>query len=381
MGTGLVLQGLAGAPASLRIVGACIAGVDVSAEAGDRVIDCGGARALPGLINAHDHLQLNGLPRLRYRPRYRHADEWIADIHPRLQTDAELLAYRARPLADRLLVGGLKNLLSGVTTVAHHDPAFEPLFEPGFPVHVPRELGWSHSLGLDGEAAVQASHRATPAHRPWIIHAAEGLEAGEEFERLDRLGCIASNTVLVHGLGLSAAQQQRLADAGAGLVWCPASNLALFDRTLDPLLLIERSCLALGSDSRISGSADLLAELRLAQELVSLGERQLESLVTDAAARLLRLPDRGRLAAGMKADVLLLPARLPLAQAQRAALRGVLREGRLLLADADIAGQDALFDGREIRLDEKAKWLDRAIAGAAARARLQEPGLVLAFAG
>jgi len=29
---------------------------------------------------------------------------------------------RAVPLTDRLFIGGLKNLLGGATTVAHHDP-------------------------------------------------------------------------------------------------------------------------------------------------------------------------------------------------------------------------------------------------------------------
>ncbi|MBV8503166.1 MAG: amidohydrolase family protein [Paucibacter sp.] len=378
MSTGLCLLNLAGAPGSLRIVGDCIVGIDVAPAPGDRLIDCSGTRALPGLINAHDHLQLNGLPPLRYRDRYHHADEWIADIHPRLNTDPALRAYRAAPLADRLLTGALKNVLSGATTVAHHDPAYAEMFEPDFPVHVPRELGWSHSLGLDGESAVQASHRATPAHRPWVIHAAEGLEAGEEFERLERLGCIGSNTLLVHGVGLTTAQQQRLVRAGAGLIWCPASNLAMFDRSVDPAALIEAGALALGSDSRISGSADLLVEARLASRLANLDGAALEQLLTATAARLLRLPDRGRLAIGMKADVILLPAALPLVRTERASLRAVFREGRLLLADPDLAVQDAGFHGRPATLDGRAKQLDQTLARAAARSSLPEPGLVIA---
>lgn len=372
------LQNLRGAPQSLRIAGDCIVAVDAPPQAADQCIDCSGLRALPGLINAHDHLQLNGLPRLKFRRQYRHADEWISDIRPRLQKDPELLAYRALPMADRLLAGGLKNLLSGVTTVAHHDPAFAPMFEPDFPVHVPRRLGWSHSLGLDGEVAVQASHHRTPPHCPWIIHAAEGLDAADEFERLEALGCLTPNTLLVHGLGLSEAQQQRLIRAGAGLVWCLASNLALFDRSIDPAPLLAAGRLALGSDSRISGSLDLLEELRVAREVAALTEAQLEGLVTGAAARLLRLHDRGRLAPGLKADVLLLPADLPLSRAHRQDVRGLIREGRLLLADDDLAARFDGFEGQPVSVDGRAKQLALPIAAAAARSSLAEPGLCLA---
>jgi hypothetical protein len=40
------------------------------------------------------------------------------------------------PREERLLIGGVKNLLSGVTTVAHHDPLYSCLQEATFPVRV-----------------------------------------------------------------------------------------------------------------------------------------------------------------------------------------------------------------------------------------------------
>ena len=50
---------------TLRILGTHIVALGAAAELGDRVIDLQGDRLLPGLINAHDHLQLNSLPRLK----------------------------------------------------------------------------------------------------------------------------------------------------------------------------------------------------------------------------------------------------------------------------------------------------------------------------
>jgi len=350
-------------------------GVSLSTE-GDRIgagfgglrVNLGGARLLPGLINAHDHLHLNGaLQRLKFRDDYRNATEWIADITPRLSTDPGLLAHRALPRAQRLLAGGLKNLLSGVTTVLHHDPRDPVLNDPGFPVDVPEPGGWSHSLALDGEEAVRASHEATPAGWPWIIHAAEGIDAAAalELDRLEALGCLAPGTLLVHGLGLSAIQQRRVVEAGAGVVWCPGSNRHLFGRTLDPEWLFSQGRLALGSDSRISGGRDLLAELALVRELTGWSEARLEAWVTEGAARLLGLNDRGRLAPGLRADLIALPPGMPLSRATRADLRLVVVAGRPLYADADLAEALGLV---AVRVDGRLKAIAPHLMAA-------EPGL------
>jgi cytosine/adenosine deaminase-related metal-dependent hydrolase len=363
-------------PVCLRVVGHRLA--EPVPHTGDRWIDLGGDRVLPGLVNAHDHLQLNDLPRLKYRATYENASQWIADIDPRLARDPVLRAHRAVPRAERLLIGGVKNLLSGVTTVAHHDPFDAVLAEPSFPVRVPEGLGWSHSLALDGEDAVRRACRTTSPDRPWIVHAAEGLDAAAagEFDRLDALGCIGPRTVLVHGVGLSAGQRRRLAQAGAGLVWCPGSNLHLFGRTLDVDALDLLPRLALGSDSRISGERDLLDELALAGRFTGWETPRLEALVTWRAADLLGLADRGRLLPGRLADVLVLPAGLPVSRARRADVRLVLVGGRPRYADPDLAaafGREAALGAVEV--DGRAKRLARPLLEALRRVGLREPGL------
>ena len=96
-----------------------------------------------------------------------------------LPPTGSLAAARPETLADRVWVGGLKNVLSGVTTVCHHNPLHRPL-RSRFPVRVVRRFGMSHSLQIDG-ARVAAAYRDTPPNWPWIIHAAEGVD--EEAER------------------------------------------------------------------------------------------------------------------------------------------------------------------------------------------------------
>ncbi|MEA3151634.1 MAG: hypothetical protein QOD56_2573 [Gammaproteobacteria bacterium] len=351
----------------LRVAGGRIVALGENPQPGDRIVDLEGDRIIPGLINAHDHLQLNSLAPMAAKP-YRHVTEWIADINHRRRSDDAFEAQVRVARDARLMVGGIKNLLSGVTTVAHHDPLYASL-NRDFPIRVVDAYGWSHSLYLDGEQAVRSSYRRTPIEWPWIIHAAEGvdLDASAEFERLDALKCIGPNTLLVHGVALDSGQRTRLLWRGAGLVWCPSSNLRLFGRTADVADLIERRRIALGTDSRLSGARDLLEELRVAAELSGLDERVLEPLVTSGAARLLRLSDRGILRAGALADLVVLPALARLGSAIRTDVRLVLVGGVACYGDGDMARAAApSADWAEVRVDGRSKALR---AGSAASQR------------
>jgi cytosine/adenosine deaminase-related metal-dependent hydrolase len=365
---------------TLRILGSRIAELGADPHAGDRVVDLQGDRLLPGLINAHDHLQLNSLLRMESGKPYRHVRHWISDINARRRSDPVFEAAVAVARDERLLIGGVKNLLSGVTTVAHHDPLYPFLLNPDYPTGIVAECGWSHSLYIDGEAKVRSSYAQTPLHWPWIIHAAEGLdeEAANEFERLDALGCLGTNTLIVHGIALDQAQRMRLDRAGAGLIWCPSSNLRLFGETAVVGGLIARGRVALGTDSRLSGARDLLEELRVAGEASGLDESTLESLVTGASARLLRLADRGVLKVGARADILILPARTRLSSASRADVRLVLRDGAVQYGDKDCAQAFApAAHWAEVRVDGRSKILNGTLAVLMSRASAREEGLEL----
>jgi hypothetical protein len=365
---------------TLRIVGSRIAALGMDPGVGDRVVDLEGDRVLPGLINAHDHLQLNSLPRLAPVKHYRHVQDWISDINVRRRSDPSFEASIGVSRDERLLIGGVKNLLSGVTTVAHHDPLYAFLSSDHYPTRVLHNCGWSHSLYIDGEEKVCNSYRRTPMAWPWIIHAAEGLnqDAADEFERLDRLGCLGPNTLIVHGVALDHAQRMRLDCAAAGLIWCPSSNLRLFGKTADVADLIGRGRVALGTDSRLSGARDLLEELRVAREVCGLDDSVLESLVTRHSARLLKLPDRGSLRVGFRADILILPARTRLSTAARGDIRLVLRDGAVQYGDKDCAQSFApSAHWVEVGVDGRPKILERGVATVLFNASAREDGLEL----
>jgi cytosine/adenosine deaminase-related metal-dependent hydrolase len=371
---------LGGQRSSLRLQGGRITHLHTPPLRGDLVLDLGGDRVLPGLINAHDHLQLNHFPALQYPALYRNATEWIEDFNARLRDNPAVRASAAVPRAQRLLGGGLKNLLSGVTTVAHHDPLDALLQQASFPTRVVREFGWSHSLHVDGEARVRAACAGTPAGQPWVIHAAEGVDAQAhaEFERLAALGCLRPHTLLVHALGLDESQRQRLAASGGGVIWCPTSNLRLFGRTAALGDLIAAGRVALGSDSRLTATGDLLQELSAAKQALLLEEATLERLVTSDSARLLRLKDCGTLAPGAHADLIVLPAAMPLSQARRADLRLVVLGGAVRYGDADyVHALATAADFIAVQVDARAKLLQRQVATSLIAGAVSEPGVRL----
>lgn len=363
---------------------------------GDIVVDLAGGFVLPGLVNAHDHLELNHYGRIKGRDRYANASDWIADMTPRLAHDPAIRDGRAWPLIERLFIGGLKNLLAGVTTVAHHNPFYAELRRT-MPIRVVRRYGWAHSFLLEARPAgargepggdIAARSQATPSDAPFMVHLAEGVDAAArgELPRLEALGGLKANTVIVHGVAIDGNGWRRVARAGAGLVWCPASNVFLFGETAGVHALIAsadgRVTVALGTDSRVTGSRDLLDELRAAREAAPLSPDALFRMVTRDAAALLRQSRAGRLAVGLPADLMVIP---PLAgepgaallQAERRDVQLVTVEGRPLVGNPEFA---AVFLARKVSprplcVDAVRKIADSALVRRITGCPIAEPGV------
>jgi hypothetical protein len=291
----------------------------------------------PGLINAHDHLHRNHYGRLGHPP-YADSYEWGTDIHAR---DAvRIAAGRALPRRDALLRGAWKNLLSGVTTVVHHD-AWEPAFENDFPVRV-APLRTAHSLGL--EPALPDADGA-----PFAIHLAEGVHAASAAEvcELARRGRVDRLLLAVHVVGADATGSRLLREAGAAIVWCPSSNLFLFECTTPADLLAPGIDVLLGSDSLLTGAGSLLEEIAVARTLGLISPARLEDSVGAVAARRLGLPPPS-LNEGAAADLVMLTAPLLDATSSDVALvmvDGVLRvlHPVLLPAIGALAGHGMLM--------------------------------------
>ena len=263
-------------------------------------IDLSGFLLLPGLVNAHDHLEFALFPRLG-KGGYRNFVEWADDIH---QTEASSIGqHRAVDKDIRLWWGGIRNLLCGVTTVCHHNPYVAKVFDKGFAVRVLRDFSWAHSMPLDHD--LLRRRKSASASQPFIVHLAEGIDSqsAAEIFRLVEQNALDDRTVIVHGLGLNELGLSRMRFAGAALIWCPTSNIFLFGRTHDRRMLKSLPRLALGSDSPLTAAGDLLDEIRFAAGGVGLPLEEVYSLVTTRAADVLRLNSgEGTLRIGAFAD-------------------------------------------------------------------------------
>jgi cytosine/adenosine deaminase-related metal-dependent hydrolase/ubiquinone/menaquinone biosynthesis C-methylase UbiE len=306
---------ISGGAETLRLTGARVsAGPDKASERtvethGEKIvalrektslldIDLTGYLLLPGLINAHDHLEFSLYPRLARR-RYANAPEWANDIYR--PDESPVREHRAVPKDVRLWWGGLKNLLAGVTTVSHHNPYMPEVFQdPRFPVRVVANFGWAHSFALESDVA--GRFRDTPAGAPFLIHLGEGIEsaAAAEFSRLEEIGAARAPTVVVHALALTEEEHERLQRHGGAIVWCPSSNLSMFGETLDLSTIEGCSRIAMGSDSPISGGGDLLDEFAVARQYGAT-LRRIYEMVTALGANVLH-EGGGSLVPGAQAD-------------------------------------------------------------------------------
>lgn len=248
-------------------------------------VDLTGFLILPGLINAHDHLEFNLFPRLGRGP-YPNAAAWANDIfHPR---DSPIREQLAIPKSLRLIWGGLKNLVSGVTTVAHHN-SYHPVFQQAaFPVRVLKRYGWAHSLQFSPDWL--ARFRGTPDRNPFFMHACEGTgeSSRREIQALAEARALRPSTVLVHGVALQDADIPLLTGHSTSLVWCPTSNYFTLGRTVHPGILRSNIAVALATDSGMTGRGDLLDEFHQALSFVD-AERAYHMVTLDAA-KILKLP-------------------------------------------------------------------------------------------
>jgi|HubBroStandDraft_6_1064221.scaffolds.fasta_scaffold00125_26 cytosine/adenosine deaminase-related metal-dependent hydrolase/SAM-dependent methyltransferase len=310
-----------------------------AAQSNSSALNLNGCLVFPGLINAHDHLEFALFPRLG-KGGYHNFSQWARDIH--LPDSSPVREHRSVPKTARLWWGGIRNLLSGVTTVCHHNPYHSDVFENNFPVRVLRDFHWAHSLAMDANAFAAAQN--TPLDQPFILHLAEGTDAqsAQEIFDLDRAGALDNRTVVVHALGLDEPGLALLKSRRASLVWCPTSNHFLFGTTHSRQAFEALPSVALGSDSPLTAAGDLLDELRFAREHVGISAEALYAQITTAAAQILRLHrGEGSLRIGTVADLIavrdsrLSPAET-LARCSYREIELVILAGRIQLASPQL---------------------------------------------
>lgn len=277
-------------------------GESLPSKKSERVIDFQNHFIYPGLINAHDHLEMNLYPKLG-NPPYSNYVEWINDIYKPLHSP--ILEIEKISINDRLLWGGFKNLISAVTTVVHHNPWRRVLGKAEFPVRVLKNFTWAHSLHVEKNLSKKYSRRSKTS---FIIHGAEGIDqlAFSEIEKMQALGLLKSNTVIVHAIGLKENDIEALVANQSSVVWCPSSNFFMFENTAPIQKLKNRIKVAIGSDSTLTGEVTFLDEIKVATKTNLANPKEIFEMVTSKASEIFNLP-KPKIAALSQADLFISP--------------------------------------------------------------------------
>ncbi len=254
------------------------------------------AIAFPALANSHEHLDFNLFPPIANKI-YANYREWGNDIH--LQNKQAINEVLQIPQNLRTQWGIYKNLLNGFTRVVNHgDPL--PIATPL--IDIQQRCRSLHSVGFEKNWKWKLN-RPGQTGLPIVIHTGEGTDvlATKEIDELIRWNIFKKPLVGVHGVAMTATQARSF----KALVWCPASNDFLLDRTADIQELKQATNILFGTDSTLTAGWNIWEQLRMARVSGMLSDQALFQSVTSTAANVWGWENYGYLKEGSVADIVI----------------------------------------------------------------------------
>lgn len=259
----------------------------------------------PTLVNSHDHLIGDWFPKAGTNNPYPTTDIWVEEMKKSpsflernkiwLNDGSFQLHQGNAPLITQL--GAYKNIFSGCATVQDHAPLQKPEYYKQFPIDVISNFRQCHSLSLGnwwGGKSAYEEWKSTEEKMPFILHLAEGTneQAKRAFKELEKLDLLHSNTLIIHGIALTREEIKKCAAAGTSICCCPDSNHFLIGKTIDIRSCLEFGVnLVIGTDSTMSGSPNLLMEIRKFKELFpDIPSKEIFKMITSNACRALFIP-------------------------------------------------------------------------------------------
>jgi hypothetical protein len=259
-------------------------------------LDFQGALAFPGLINSHDHLEFNLFPKLGNKI-YQDYVEWGIDIHE--NNKSVIQKVKRVPYKLRFIWGLYKNLLCGVTTVAHHGNGmiFNITGLPGIVNH----YNYLHSIRLENMWKLKLNIIFN--NNPFVLHIGEGtnIESLKEINDLIKWNITGRKVVGVHGISLDLNNSKKI----TALVWCPDSNIFLYNKTANLPELIKGTDILFGSDSALSADWNIWNHLRLARRMGYLNDKELFNSLSVTPAAIWNIENLGSISEKKIADIVI----------------------------------------------------------------------------
>jgi 5-methylthioadenosine/S-adenosylhomocysteine deaminase len=311
----------------------------VSGQSGPGVIDTG-ALIFPGLINLHDHITWNFLPRWKAGELFGNRYEWQQIIaykialdgpHAKVVADHQLACDADRFGEIKAIIGGSTSLVGSLSPSPNTDDngcikglarnldAYADFVDSVLNKEKVRYEVFPFEMKM-ADAAKVRTDLDSGALKAFLIHVGEGKQtdaaSAREFRMLARRGdgFLHSGVSVIHGVALGRPEFVQMADASVGLIWSPRSNIELYGSTTDVRSAKQAGVkIALAPDWSPSGSDGLLEELKYAatwnasQVPPVFDDEELVKMATAIPAQLAGLDQRiGSISKGLYADLLLI---------------------------------------------------------------------------
>jgi len=375
---------------------------DATAHASAETLDASGGLVIPGFVNAHTHVAMT---LLRGYADDKPLDAWLQeDVWP---VEAEL---EPEDVAAGARLGVVEMIRSGTTAFAdmyfEMDQVASVVAESGLrarlghgaitvgkdaeAAHADFETGLAFAREYDGAADGRISTMLTPhslttvdeayyreyvprareAGIPVHVHANETTDevdpiVDEHGERplayADDLGVLAPDSFLAHCVHVDAAEIDLLAERGAAVIHCPASNMKLASGMAPVQALVDAGVtVGLGTDGAASNNdLDMFDELRDAAMLGKLAAEDASAVDAPTAVEMATAGgaaaigiDSGRIEPGANADLAVVDLAAPhltprhdlvshLAYAARGGdVRHTVCDGTVLMRDREVQTVD-----------------------------------------
>jgi 5-methylthioadenosine/S-adenosylhomocysteine deaminase len=375
------------------------------------VIKTGGV-IYPGLIELHNHIAYNVLPLWQVPGTFTDRNKWagLAEKQKRVTAPMAVLAQTPGLLPAVARYVELKCLLGGTTTtqgfrlnnaggaVRYYRGLVRNVEQTEDP-DLPKAGGRIPDVAKDDAPGLLKLLKKSTCY---FLHLSEGTDAKTRQHFLDLHlpngeWALTEHFTGIHATALHPEDFAVLHSHNSAVVWSPLSNFLLYNQTMDlESALAEKLRIGLGSDWSVSGSKNLLGELKVArlvnQDLGGLvNDEDLVAMATSGASEILGWQEAlGSLAAGKRADLVVVrdkPGTSPYAPLLDAhetdillvLINGVPRYGLPSLMEktgvSDEAGEAIRVGGLDRRIHLAHESVDPAvgtITAAAARSTLTE---------
>jgi cytosine/adenosine deaminase-related metal-dependent hydrolase len=311
----------------------------------------------PGLFNAHDHLEFNLFPRLRSKV-YKDYLKWGNDIQSLYSTEINNVSNI--PVDLRMKFGMIKNLLNGVTSVVHHGNSSVKKSDQF--INVIDSYNYLHSISLEKNWRLKLNFNFNKL--PFVIHLGEGT--GETIEnevnKLFKWNLFKREIIAVHGISLNTKHAENL----TALIWCPDSNLFLYNKTANVFELKNRLPVLFGSDSNLTSDPNFWNHIRIARKINALSDEELINSITALPGELLNIKDTGKIKVGCQADIVVVKKKSEnnyeaFFSVEPEDILLIIRDGKIILFDELLEDECAYLNYCKFKIRGSTKFADKEI--------------------